>query len=175
MKDIWKDIEGFEGLYQISNIGQAKSLKDRCGRYREKILKPRKNRDGYLQVCLYKNKKCYTKTLHRLVAITFIPNPNNYPQVNHKKEFEKDNNGTDNLEWISRKENMNYGTRTKRSAEKRSKKVYQYTLEGKFIKDWNSLSECGRNGFNFKNISSCCNGKRKTHKKFRWSFSKSVI
>lgn len=176
MKEIWKDINEFNGLYQISNFGRVKSLSrwhknnSNTGYMsKEKIIKPRINRDGYLQVCLYKEGKSYTRNVHILVAKAFIPNPLNLPQVNHKNENKLDAK-VNNLEWCTRKYNMNYGTRTIRSAQKRSKRVFQYTKDGRLVKEWPSLQSCNEFGFNFKNISACCKGKRKTHKGYKWSY-----
>ena len=104
--EIWKDILGYEGLYQVSNYGRVRSLK--YGK--EKILKQQINTDGYLHIDLYKNKKRKNYNVHRLVTIAFLENPNNYPQVNHKDE-NKQNNHIDNLEWCDYKYNCNYGTR----------------------------------------------------------------
>ena len=119
MEEEWRDIEGYEGLYQVSNLGRVKSLRNNHGQFREKILKPGKNKLGYLQVNLYKEGKIKRCLVHRLVAETFIPNVNNYTQVNHKDE-NKTNNCVSNLEWCNRKYNMNYGTRSKRASEKQS-------------------------------------------------------
>lgn len=111
-KRIWRDIEGFEGLYQVSNTGQIRSL--RFGK--TKILKVMADNRGYKSLSLYKNGKGKTYRVHRLVAQAFIPNPNNLPEVNHKDE-NKANNHVSNLEWISHKDNVNYGTRNKRTGE----------------------------------------------------------
>lgn len=171
----WKDIEGYEGLYQVSNYGRVKSLK--FGK--EKILKPRKNKYGYFDINLCNESKVKGFRVNRLVALTFIPNPNNYPQVNHKDE-NKLNNCVDNLEWCDRKYNCNFGTRNERVAEKltnnslTSKNVYQYSINGELIKIWESTHECGRNGFNRGNITSCCNGKLKTSQGYIWSYNKTI-
>lgn len=109
---IWKDIPEYEGLYKISNYGEIYST------YSNKLLKPRLDKDGYAQVTLYKNHQPKTLRIHRLVAITYIPNPNNYSCVNHKDENKK-NNAVDNLEWCTIKYNNNYGTHTQRSADSR--------------------------------------------------------
>ena len=114
----WRDIIGYEGKYQVSNLGRVKSLKNTRGNYREKILKPGKDAKGYKQVSLYKNGKGKMYKIHRLVAIAFIPNPNNYPMINHKDE-DKTNNCVDNLEWCTNKYNMNYGTLPERFSEAR--------------------------------------------------------
>lgn len=161
----WKDIPDYEGLYQVSNYGRVKSLK--YGK--ERIMKQRKRKDGYLLVCLYKDGVIKSFTVHRLVASAFIPNPNNLPQVNHKDE-NKENNCAKNLEWCDRKYNINYGTRNERVAKAKSKQVFQYDKDLNLIKIWDSTNECGRNGFDQGHVTSCCNGERKHHKKFLWSY-----
>ena len=120
MEEIWKDIVGYEGLYQVSNFGRVKSLaKYKNGNggskfwRKERILKPANTGRGYLMVVLIKEKKRTTYILHRLVAQAFIPNPNNLPQINHKDE-NKTNNVVSNLEWCDNKYNSNYGTRNVR-------------------------------------------------------------
>ena len=137
------------------------------------------NIKGYLRVELSKNgerKKC---SVHRLVAQTFIPNPENLPEVNHIDE-DKTNNRVDNLEWKWHKDNCNHGTRNERIGKankivqtnnsKKSKRVLQLSLSGELIKVWPSVSECGRNGFDKGNVCKCCNGKSKTYKGFRWEY-----
>ena len=164
-KEYWKPVVGYEGHYQVSNFGRVKSIK--FGK--EIILKPRKDKCGYYSVVLYKNgivKKYY---VHRLVAEAFIPNPNNLPCVNHKDE-NKLNNSVDNLEWCDRLYNVRYGTGIERRSKKRSKPVLQYTLDGNLIREWASVMECGRNGYNQGHVADCCNGKLKTHKGFIWVY-----
>lgn len=145
MKEIWKDIEGYEGLYQISSFGRIKSLK-RLGedgrQLPEKILKT-SNSHGYRSIVLRKNGKSWTYSVHRLVGKTFVPNPENKPCINHKDENRK-NNHADNLEWVTQKENANYGTRNKRSGDKHGKRVIQFDLNGKEIRRWISAAEAGR-------------------------------
>lgn len=104
MTEIWKDIKGFEGLYQVSSYGNVRSYY-RGGR----ILKPKKDKDGYLEVCLRKNNKSKYFKIHRLVAFVFIENTDNLPQVNHIDE-NKMNNNINNLEWCDCYYNINYGT-----------------------------------------------------------------
>lgn len=117
MEEIWKDIEGYEGKYQVSNLGRVKSLKRKCNvlnGYRtvnEKILNLNKNRYGYVTVNLSKNNKNKICTIHRLVATAFIPNPENKPQVNHI-DGNKTNNIVENLEWVSKEENMQHAVNT---------------------------------------------------------------
>ena len=170
-EEIWKDVVGYEGLYQVSNNGRVKSLK--FGK--EKILKPGKLKNGYLRVNLCKNEKQKHFLVHRLVALTFITNPNNLPDVNHKDE-NKENNRVENLEWCDCKYNINYGTRTQRIAEKNtngklSKLVLQFTLDGKFVREFKSGMDIKRNlGYSCGNISSCCLGKRKSANGFIWKY-----
>ena len=176
--ELWKDIKSFEGLYQVSTWGRVRSLDkyidvkirnvDKVLK-RGKILKPVYYKNGYLTVGLCKNGKVTRFYVHRLVAEAFIPNPENKPEVNHKDEV-KSNNYRTNLEWMTTKENINYGTHTKRSAEKRSKTVYQYDKDYNLIKEWSSASEAGRNGFLRSHVNACCLGKCKTHKGFIWSY-----
>lgn len=124
MQEIWKDIKGYEGLYQVSNLGRIRSTdkivkRGKNGDYFRKgiILKPQKSKNGYLVCKLSKNGICPSKNIHRLVAEAFIDNPNNYPCINHKDE-NKQNNIVDNLEYCSYEYNNNYGTKKERIKEK---------------------------------------------------------
>lgn len=167
MNEIWKDIEGYEGLYQISSKGRVKSLGNgSSGNSKEKILKSNKNEYGYLRVNLWKEGKRENHKIHRLVATAFLPNPNNLLEINHKDE-DKTNNKVDNLEWCNRKYNTNYGTRNKRI----SKPILQFTINGEFIRKWNSATQVERElGINQGNITSCCKGRQKTAGNFRWCY-----
>lgn len=128
MREIWRDIEGYENLYQVSNLGRVKSLSrikfNGVGCYitKEIILKPCKDKDGYLYVQLSKEKVSKPHKIHRLVAKAFIPNPNNLPQVNHKDEV-KYNNRIENLEWCDAKYNINYGTLKERFKFRKNKPI----------------------------------------------------
>lgn len=104
MEEIWKDIPGYEGLYKVSNLGRVKSFIIHNGT-NTRILKPRKVKDGYLMVALYNNKKRKNFQIHQLVAQMFIPNINNYTEVNHK-DLNKSNNSVTNLEWLNHHENI---------------------------------------------------------------------
>ena len=168
--EVWKDILGYEGLYQVSNLGRVKSI----GYGKERILKPGSCR-GYLFVSLCKNHKIKYCRIHRLVAQSFIPNPKNLPMVNHKDE-NPSNNSVENLEWCDAKYNNNYGTRIQRVNEKntngkRSKPVIQYTKTGEFIKEWKSTKDVERNlRYGHSQISACCLGKYKSAYGFVWRY-----
>lgn len=123
MEEIWKPVKGYEGYYEVSNLGRVRSLDrtviDKGGRHQVKkgcIMKSRPDRQGYIIIALCKNKHYIHKCVHTLVADAFIPNPDNLPQVNHKDEV-KSNNVVDNLEWCTPKYNANYGDRNKKVIE----------------------------------------------------------
>lgn len=170
---VWKDIKGYEGLYKINNLGQVRSFHNyRIGKIN--ILKPRLKR-GYYTVGLRKNGKRKWIGIHRLVAQAFIPNPNNYPCVNHKDE-NKINNIVENLEWCTIKYNNCYGTRIEKIRRKTGKIVLQYDLEGNFIKEYSNMGEaCKENNIKSRsNIHECCYGKYKQAGGYIWRF-KGVI
>ena len=189
MDEIWKDIKGYEGLYQVSNLGNIKSLNyNHTGN--ECILRLRKNNCGYFNVILYKNNKTKSHKVHRLVAEAFIPNPDNLPCVNHKSEIKTQNyvwvneDGTidpekSNLEWCDRSYNVNYGTHNERMLKTRNKRggktaerlIAQITLDGQIIKIWPSIMEAERNGFHRGCICLCCQGKLHKHKGFKWQYT----
>lgn len=172
--EIWRDIKGYEGIYQVSSKGRVKSLErvtvDSIGRKhhrKERILKDHMYK-GYLYVRLYDG----PKRIHRLVAEVFIPNLENKPQVNHKDE-NKTNNKVENLEWMTAKENLNYGTRNERSAKALSKPVAQYTKDGEFVKIWPSQSEAERQlEISPGNICNALQGRYKTCGGFVWKYTK---
>lgn len=174
MEESWKYIEGYEGLYKVSNKGRVKSLNYNKTK-KEKILKPDINSNGYLLVKLCKDKTIKRFLVHRLVANAFLPNPNNLPCVNHKDE-NCENNNVENLEWCTHKYNINYGTCIKRSSKARSKQVYQYTKEGELISVWKSTNECGRNGYGQGNVAACCRNcfnreGNNVYKGYIWSYT----
>ena len=133
----WKDIEGYEGMYQISNEGRVKSLERQKedGRFcRERLLKQTISDRGYCRVGLQKGKKLKVVYVHRLVAEAFIPNPDNLPQVNHKDES-KLNNSAQNLEWCTAKDNNNYGTKTKRARETKNLNILKSVTTEELIEE----------------------------------------
>ena len=182
-EEIWKDIEGFEGLYQVSSFGKVKSLPkkfkvhNQCGEtesYRvtkEKILKPQQDKYGYLRVTLCNNKGHFLKQIHRLVARAFIPNPNNLPEVNHRDE-NKENNFYNNLEYCTTQYNQTYGTIRKRISEAHSIDVLQIDFYGVIVKKWHGINNASRVlKINHANIISCCKGKRKSAGGYIWRYS----
>ena len=178
MAEVWKDIKGYEGLYQVSNMGRVKSLERTITRkdgkrlpIKERILKQGTDRYGYLLVIFCDTSgKRKTFKVHRLVCEAFHENPENKPCVNHRDE-NKTNNTASNLEWCTYEENINYGTRNTRSAKAKSKPVGQYTLDGKLIKVWQSTREVQRQlGFSQGNITRVANGKYKTAYGYVWKY-----
>ena len=152
MQEVWKDVAGYEGYYQVSNLGRVKSLQTKAYSHaqkcaipvmREKILKPYPDTNKYLIIDLKKDRKRNTQKVHRLVAKAFIPNENNYPQVNHKDE-NKQNNCVENLEWCTNQYNSTYGTAKERMAEKHKKKVLQISASGEVVNRWNSIKEAAK-------------------------------
>lgn len=168
MEEIWKDIAGWEGSYQISTYGRVKSLK--YGK--ERILKPSKNSSGYLTVGLSIESRTFSKAIHRLVAIAFVPNPDNKLQVNHKDE-NKLNNNVNNLEWVTAKENSNYGTRIKRISEKNSKPIKVIYRDNTY-EIWDSATIFAREYGNVvkeKKIVEVLKGRNKTHAGLRFEYA----
>ena len=157
--EVWKTITDFPN-YQVSNMGRVKSLNKYHGS-NERILKPIKNKYGYLQVHLKHNN---STLIHRLVANAFIPNDNLFKtEINHKSE-DKTDNRVENLEWCDRQYNVEYS---------QARQVNQYSLDGKtLIKAFPSTKEIERQlGFANNNISACCNGKIKTAYGFIWKYA----
>ena len=156
-------MNGYEKDYQISNYGRVKSLK----RKKELILKPIPHYKGYCTIALSKHNKQKHYFIHRLVAIAFIPNPKNLPEINHKDE-NKQNNYVNNLEWCSRKYNMHYNGLDKK---RNSKKVIQYDKKGNLIKEWECIMEIERQlKINNSNICQCCKGNYKTAGGYIWKY-----
>lgn len=177
MTEIWRDIKGYEGLYQVSNLGRVRNKK------RNRVISQHNRSHGYLGVMLYdvnRDKDGHGKhfSVHRLVATAFIPNTNNYPEVNHIDE-NKQNNRASNLEWCTRLYNMNAGTVQARKGKahingKCSKAVDQYTVDGTFVAHYPSLAEVRRQtGFDPRNICHYLKD-RQSHKHaygYRWEYS----
>ena len=177
MEEVWKDIEGYEGLYRISNKGRVKSLArpNNSGRNtRTDFIMSLGNTHGYVSVVLCKDSKTKSFLVHRLVAKAFIENPNNYPCINHKDE-NKTNNNADNLEWCTVKYNNNYGTAKARSGLKHGKRVVQYDLAGNEIRRWNTSAEaCRFYGVTRCMVSSACLGITKTACGYKWRYENDI-
>lgn len=176
MEEIWKDIPEYEGLYQVSNLGRVKALPKYCFNgsvdwlMGERILKPLEIHI-YVYVCLYKDKKYRRRSIHQLVAEAFIPNPENKPDIDHINTIRADNRAK-NLRWVTKSENMNNPlTRIRLSESKkgnpqpkgknnnRSRLILQYTLDGKFLKEWHGSREIVRAlGGDNSYIIKCCKG-----------------
>lgn len=185
--EIWKDVPGYVGFYQVSNVGRVKSVQRLDANnhiVKEKILKQFNRGTGYKFVVLYKDGP-HNLNVHRLVALAFIPNPAGLPQINHKNENKTDNR-FENLEWCTPKYNANYGTVKKRisnsrkqsilckqDAEKRKRPVLQFDLCGKLIARYSSISEAkiafgvSRNNGT---INGCLKGQTKTAYNFIWIY-----
>lgn len=161
---MWKDIKGYEGLYQVNEFGEVKNLK--LDRLMKGTIK-----NGYVKVHLRKEGISKYYFVHRLVAEAFINNPDNLPQVNHKDEI-KTNNNVNNLEWCDSKYNVNYGTARQRMIEKMSKGVEQYDLNGNLINTYKSLTEI-KNQFGYLPccISEQISGKQKTAYGYKWKYT----
>lgn len=183
--EIWKDVKGYEGLYQVSNLGRVKSLERDVFNYRgtlmhhmeEKILVQRIGKRGYAYVNLYLNGKYKSIQTHRLVALAFIPNPENKPQVNHIDEV-KTNNAVENLEWCTSVYNNNYGTRIQRCVQNRkSQKLGNHpNAKAVFCVELNKTFDCIKRaekelGININCIVKVCKGKGKTAGGFHWRYA----
>ena len=199
MEEIWKDIPGYEGLYQVSNMGRIRSPRNGF-----KTLSPN-DAKGYLRISLYKCGKICRKSVHRLVAVAFVENPFNKPVINHK-DGNKHNNSAENLEWVTNKENVMHARETgliknlhqfkgcrhseeskRKISEKatgkikwdswpKRKVVGQYTLSGDFIRAWKGFDEIERVlGYSASNVCACCNGRKKTAYGFLWKYESEVM
>lgn len=180
MKEIWKDVVNYEGLYQVSNKGRVKRIESvvkSCLKYHNgfKIVKEKLKDfcfvNKYYSVVLCKNGKRKMFRVHRLVAQAFLPNPNNFEQVNHKDE-NKLNNCVENLEWCSAKYNQNYGTRKEKRIHSKVKEIQKIDKNSKkILETYFSLSEASRqNNISYKAISRCATGKSKTSGGFIWKY-----
>lgn len=162
----WRAIPEYEGIYEVSNFGNVRSLpRYKRGNFDSKVfiegkaIKQVKNNRGYYIVQLSKNNKVKNFSVHRLVATAFIPNPNSFPQINHKDE-DKTNNRASNLEWTTLKRNINYGTRNKRMALTKGKNVKAFDDDGNFIMGFCSMAVAEKiTGINQGDISRCTLGK----------------
>lgn len=175
--EIWKPVTGYEMIYEVSNLGRVRSL-DRvvngknCRKLRKgKILNP-VNARGYNRVCLYKNGVWKRFLVHRLVAQAFIPNPNNLPVINHINEIKTDNR-SENLEYCTQKQNLEYSGNIEKWINSRKKPVIQLTLDGYFVAEYESTMDAEiKTGIYQGNISKCCLNKKhfKSAGGYKWKF-----
>ena len=166
MTEEWRPIQGYVGLYEVSNIGNVRSL---CaGRWHTTMMrKPVPDKNGYLTVNIKKNGKYKCAKIHRLVAEAFLDNPENHPQINHKDE-NKANNCVDNLEWCTSKYNNNYNDKPKRCY----KPVIQISVDGEEIKRFDSVNAAAKAlGINPACISGVLSGRRFKTGGFRWRYA----
>lgn len=186
-EEIWRDIKGYEGLYQISSIGRVKRLEKirRNGRgyrkYKEQITDGYIDDVGYRYVILTKERKEKRFRLHRLVAEAFIPNPDNKPEIDHINTNRTDNR-IENLRWVTRKENLNnkitkikmsHLPKPKGKNHPRARKVQQFNIDGTFVKEYDCIKDAvvETNGSKA-GIILCCQGKRKTSGGCLWKYKK---
>lgn len=150
--EIWKDCKGYEGLYQVSNLGRVWTIRS------QRYLKGSPDKDGYLRVHLTaKNGKVKLEKIHRLVALAFIDNPNHYPVVNHKDE-NKQNNKVDNLEWCSVAYNTQYS---------HAKRIKCVELDKEYQSSQEAMRQLGLDG---SSIRKCCKDNRKTCGGYHWRY-----
>jgi hypothetical protein len=185
-EEIWKQVNGFGGIYFISNLGNVKTkgrtsfnhLTKTMSVFKEKIRKQTLTKAGYLSIILKHNGDCYDTFIHRLIAIAFIPNPNNYPVVNHI-DGNPLNNKIENLEWCTYKHNNLHSFRVlKRKPSFYSVRVNQLDMDGDFICCFNSIMdavramiELGHNKANVTNIRNYLLGKSKNAYGFKWEYA----
>lgn len=191
-QEIWKPIKGYEGFYEVSNYGRVKSVKRIiCSgksygkhKYGGIILKPG-NRGGYLCVTLCKERRLSYFSVHRLVAETFIPNPDNNPEIDHINTIKNDNR-VNNLRWVTKVENARNANTIKNKKNnhnngshkligelnKMSKPIIAISVKDGSILRFACLKDAYREGFNLGHISECANGVRANHKGYQWFFEK---
>lgn len=174
-----KGYEQFASLYEVSSLGRIRS-KDRWVTYsngqkcfyKGKLLKPMTSKDGYLRVCMYYRRKPKKAYVHKLVALAFLPNHNNYPQVNHKDET-RTNNRVYNLEWCTASYNINYGNCNKKMSKAISKSVNQYDKRGKLLHTYKNARVAGEQfpaKTAYSTIAYVCRGERKTAYDYIWKY-----
>lgn len=184
---VWKDIPNWKGMYQASDTGLIKSVERKLENQpnhanrivKEKFLSQCKNKDGYLQVNLHKNGKSYPYRVHRLVALTFLPNKDNLPEINHK-DGDRENNNVLNLEWCTRQYNNAYSFhKLGRSAWSKgvfgskhplSKKI-QMIKNGVVVRSFTGVRQAARElGYTLSGITACASGRRPSYKGYQWKY-----
>ena len=184
--EIWKPISGYEGFYEVSNLGRIRSLErivecsdGRKRKIKDRTLKGSSYSGGYSGVTLHKDGCAKFVNIHRIVAEAFVPNPLEKEEVNHKDE-NPSNNHASNLEWVTCKENINYGTRTERArkaiVEAQGRAVRQLSRDGELVAEYESLSEaCNATGTHVSNITKCAKGVYKTAGGYIWKYKNETM
>lgn len=178
--EVWKDVVGYEGLYEVSNKGRVKTLKYKRSKTRNERLKDLQDFKGYKFVNLCKEYKAVRKAVHRLVYEAFVgylPECNligkgkDRLEINHKDE-NPSNNCVENLELVSHYYNVNYGNHNIKNSKARERKIFQYSYDGKLVKIWENTKDCHKSNFSRWSVYVCCNKTthKKTYKGFIWSY-----
>lgn len=168
--EVWKNVPGYEGLYQVSNLGRIKRT---FKNGKDRIMKGKLDKDGYIQVILSRHQTKKYCRLHRLVADAFISNAENKPQINHK-DRNKRNNAVSNLEWATARENTLHCIETGRGS--KTREIVQYTKNMDFVAVWSSIREASRSlNISEHNISYCCSGGFKSAGGFVWRYKEVSI
>ena len=184
--EIWKPISGYEGFYEVSNLGRIRSLErivecsdGRKRKIKDRTLKGSSYSGGYSGVTLHKDGCAKSVNIHLIVAEAFVPNPLEKEEVNHKDE-NPSNNHASNLEWVTHKENINYSTRTERArkaiVEAQGRAVRQLSRDGELVAEYESLSEaCNATGTHVSNITKCAKGIYKTAGGYIWKYKNETM
>ena len=184
--EIWKPISGYEGFYEVSNLGRIRSLErivecsdGRKRKIKDRTLKGSSYSGGYSGVTLHKDGCAKFVNIHRIVAEAFVPNPLEKEEVNHKDE-NPSNNHASNLEWVTHKENLNFGTRTERArkaiVEAQGRAVRQLSIDGELVAEYESLSAAGNaTGTHVANITKCAKGVYKTAGGYIWKYKNETM
>ena len=189
--EVWKPIDGYDGIYEVSNMGRVRSLDQKVfnrvlGEFIRKgqILKPVPNSNGYLRVSLGYKKPKKRFFVHRLVAKAFIPNDNPEKNCVNHKDFDYTNNAAENLEWVTHLENVNYSYKKgryirtdewiqnlRKTKEKKGKKIIGENIKNGEEIFFMCLNDCKKYGFQPSCVCDCCKGKRQTHKGYKWRYA----
>ena len=186
MKEIWKPVVGYEGLYEVSNIGRVRSLArivecndGRKRKIKDRTLKGSRNSGGYYGITLHKDGCTKSVNIHRIVAEAFVPNPLEKEEVNHKDE-NPGNNHASNLEWVTAKENNNYGTRKERAkkaiVEAQGGTEQELSIDGELVAEYESLAAaCNATGTHVPNITKCAKGIYKAAGGYIWKYKNETM
>lgn len=169
-EEIWKPVVGYEGRYEVSNIGRVRSMNYNHTKS-VRLLIPTVDRKEYEYVHLCKDGRAYHNRVSRLVADAFIPNPHNKPFVDHI-DTNRRNNHVDNLRWCNQSENQQNPISRKRYGDSKAKPVIQLNMDCQVVRVWASAREAEiHGGFNHRHIADVCRGKLKTHGDYKWRYA----